>query len=182
MVFDDLPKGLLLLIVGLSLVTIELIKILNVIILIFKFLLIFLFVFNDFAFKVLDPVLKRLNLFLKAARFRIEHLSDGGFLFDQLLNFIIFVCEDSFQLCDLSLQALYILLMVDLQITNFSLMHLMELHLEPINFTFTIAFTLKHLQPNTFIFFLQERNSFFEMGFLFHIFSIHILNFSAAGF
>jgi hypothetical protein len=145
LLFYDLLEGSDLIFMVFILILVELIEIIDVFGFLFEFFLEPSHSFSIAIVHIFDFELKRVNFFSETVGLTVEHLPDGSFFFDELLDFCILLVDGSFKFDNFILETLDVFLMIDSHLFDLAFMYSGEFDLEGIFIAFRHAFELHHL-------------------------------------
>ena len=139
------------------------------------FLLKFSIFFVEIKFILFKSLLKGFYFLFVSVGLWVKHLPYGCFLFDELLNFNIFLLESFLWLRNLILEAINIFLMTDFDVLNLRIVHLCKLKFKGLLLSFKKSLIFYEFSPNIIIFLFQNIDRVFIMSFLFEYFSVKLL-------
>ena len=140
-----------------------------------NFLLKFCVFLIEVKFILFESLLNSLNFLFVSVGLRIEHLSDGCFLFDKLLNFDVFLLKCFLWLGNLILETVNVLLVTNFNVLNLRVVHLSKFKFKSFFLSFKNSLIFNEFWSDCIILLFKNIDRVLIMCFLFENFSIKLL-------
>lgn len=145
-----------------------------------NFLLKFCVFLIEVKFILFESLLKSLNFLFVSVGLRIEHLSDGCFLFDKLLNFDVFLLKCFLWLGNLILETVNVLLVTNFNFLNLRVVHLSKFKFKSFFLSFKNSLIFNEFGSDCIVFLFKNIDGILIMCFLFEYFGVELLRFEVS--